>query len=156
MLKATMLSTLFAMVLIVLPETSQAYSPRPRVLPRTSTLRVLQRMQATEANQLSRIYGGIADGSLTRYEARTLMSQQRRIRRKIARSLRDGLFVPREIRSIKRMQRYASKRIMRLKMNRSFRSRFSRRRVGRRSFKKKAVRRVVRRSNRRMSPTLHL
>lgn len=118
MLKTATISTLFAMALMVLPAASQAFTPGPRILPRTSTLRVLNRIQSRQSNQMMRIYNGMIDGTLTRSESARLLKDQRGIRKQLLRSLRDGLLFPREIRGLKRAQRRAGKRISRLVRNR--------------------------------------
>lgn len=64
-----------------------------------------------------RIRGGIADGSLTRYEARSLRTSQRRIFRTIRRMEHQGWVSHRDVRQVRRMIERQSRRIARLRHN---------------------------------------
>lgn len=62
-------------------------------------------------NQNMRIYQGMRDGSLTRWEARGLVEQQRRIQAYESFARADGYISPEERRTLARMQSEASRNI---------------------------------------------
>jgi uncharacterized membrane protein YebE (DUF533 family) len=68
-------------------------------------------IDATQANQESRIRDGIRDGSLTRREATNLIEEQRRIQTLESRAKADGVITRGEREQISRAQQNASRHI---------------------------------------------
>jgi hypothetical protein len=73
------------------------------------------RVDARQAQQQARIASGVADGSLTRPEARQLQHQQRHIRQAERRAKADGVVTARERQHLARLQQQASRSIHRQK-----------------------------------------
>lgn len=68
-----------------------------------------------QARQQARIANGVADGSLTRPEARQLQQQQRHIRQAERHAKADGVVTARERQHLARLQHQASRHIQRQK-----------------------------------------
>ena len=73
------------------------------------------RVDARQARQEARIANGVADGSLTRAEARHLQRQQRHIRHAERHAKADGVVTAQERQRLARMQGHASRSIHRQK-----------------------------------------
>lgn len=73
------------------------------------------RADARQARQEARIANGVADGSLTRHEARHLQHQQRHIRHAERHAKADGVVTAQERHRLERMQDHASRSIHRQK-----------------------------------------
>jgi len=73
------------------------------------------RVDARQAHQQARIADGLADGSLTRPEARRLQRQQHQIHRAERHAKADGVVTGQERHRLARLQDHASRSIHRLK-----------------------------------------
>ena len=73
------------------------------------------RVDARQAHQQARIADGVADGSLTKPEARHLQKQQRHIRHAERHAKADGVVTARERHRLHRLQDRASRHIHRQK-----------------------------------------
>lgn len=82
--------------------TAQAHGDTPRI-------------DARQAHQQARIAQGVADGSITRPEARHLQQQQRQIHRAERHAKADGVVTVHERRHLARLQHHASRSIQRQK-----------------------------------------
>lgn len=71
------------------------------------------RVDARQAHQQARIAAGVADGSLTRHEARHLQKQQRHIRQAERHAKADGVVTAQERHRLHRLQDHASRSIQR-------------------------------------------
>jgi len=71
------------------------------------------RIDARQARQEARIASGLADGALTRHEARQLQRQQHHIRRAERHAKADGVVTAQERRRLHQLQDHASRSIHR-------------------------------------------
>ena len=79
------------------------------------------RVDARQAHQQARIADGLADGSLTRAEARHLRHQQRHIRHAERHAKADGVVTAQERHQLQRLQDHAGRSIHRQKHDRQAR-----------------------------------
>ncbi|MES2718202.1 MAG: hypothetical protein V4795_20705 [Pseudomonadota bacterium] len=69
------------------------------------------RVDARQSHQQARIAHGVADGSLTRHEARQLRQQQRHIHQAERQAKADGVVTLQERRHLAQLQRHANRSI---------------------------------------------
>jgi hypothetical protein len=108
-----MLTTILTATLL----SSVAHARKP-FLPATSfTQRVVQQVHKRMNKQLDQIYRGLTKGSVTFSEARSLLTEQGRVERKLKSALYDGRIRPREARRLQRAQDRARRHIRSAKRN---------------------------------------
>lgn len=88
------------------------------------------RIDARQARQQARIDAGVADGSLTRHEARRLQHQQRHIARAERHAKADGVVTAQERQRLHAMQDHAGRSIQRQKHDAQQRPRHHRHHLG--------------------------